>query len=152
MEQLTCKQCAHCYVLTKGIDRGISISYTTVYHCMRKEKDLTNITQGCFYYHERKKEIDDIPHNPKAKSTGLFDYKGNELFEDDYIMIPHSMLERQRVAKIVWDRQYKCWATQDQEPFNRRTIGLSAYIVNILPWITSAGYKVTEKRIIDLYK
>lgn len=146
MMERTCKQCYHyCH-----ITRGIEMPYTEIHHCSRKEKDLGDITEGCFYFSERK-VVDDIPHNPDAKSTGLYDCRGNELFDGDYIFIPDSQLERQRVAQIVWDEQYKCWAVQSQPPFNKREIGLTAYVVNILPWITPAAYKVTEKRIIDMY-
>ena len=142
----TCKQCYHYCHITRGIEKP----YTEIHHCSRKEKDLADITEGCFYFSERK-VVDDIPHNPDAKSTELYDCRGNELFEGDYIFIPDSQLERQRVAQIVWDKQYKYWAVQSQPPFNQRVIGLTAYVVNILPWITPAGYKVTEKRIIDMY-
>lgn len=142
----TCKQCYHYCHITRGIEKP----YTEIHHCSRKEKDLADITEGCFYFSERK-VVDDIPHNPDAKSTGLYDCRGNELYEVDYIFIPDSQLERQRVARIVWDKQYKCWAVQSQPPFNQRVIELTAYVVNILPWITPAAYKVTEQRIIDMY-
>lgn len=147
MEQLTCKQCYHYCHITRGIEKP----YTEIHHCSKKEVDLTDITNGCFNFNKRE-VVDDIPHNPEAKSTGLYDCRGQELFEGDYFMIPNSYFDRQRVAIIRWDKQYKEWRLEDQPPFDgclRNTLG--EHVINVLPWITSAGYKVTEQRIIDMY-
>lgn len=148
MMERNCKQCYHYCHITRGIEKP----YTEIHHCSRKEKDLGDITEGCFYFSERK-VVDDIPHNPDAKSTGLYDCRGQELFEGDYFMVPNSYFDRQRVAIIRLDKEYKEWRLENQPPFDgclRDT--LESHVVNILPWITPAGYKVTEKRIIDMYK
>ena len=145
--KMWCKQCYHYCLLTR---RG-NKPYTLTHHCTKKSADLTDIITECQYFNKRE-VVDDIPHNPYAKSTGLYDYHGQELFEGDYFMIPNSILDRQRVAIIRWDKQYKEWRLENQPPFDgclRDT--LESHVVNILPWITPAGYKVTEKRIIDMY-
>lgn len=143
---MTCKDCTNYCCLTSGIEQPYQITH----YCMRKSANLDN-TEGCFYFY-RRKVVDDISHKSDAKTTGLFDCRGKELFEGDYIYIPNSMLERKRVAQIIWDNEYQTWAVKDQPPFNKVVIGLTAYVVNIKPWITPAAYKVTEKRIIEMYK
>lgn len=140
----TCYECMHYYRRISGTE-GI---YGVTHHCTKKM--LQSVYKTCASFKKRQ-IIDDISHNPNAKWTGFSDYRGQDLFEGDYMYIPNSMLERERVARIVYDIERKEWRLQDQSPFSG-SVELKSFIINVNLIVTPTAYKVTEKRIIELYK
>lgn len=88
----------------------------------------------------------------EPRFTGLTDYKGQQIFEGDFVFVPRRMGSNPPfVGQVEYDSAR--YRVRCQAPFNTcGTVDLAAYIVNVNPLITPPAYKVTDPEFIKNHK